>query len=183
MGFLGRLFGRRRNYIEVRAHYRTLPKHEWTEDEHDHYMRHCTEEEYWAEWERWSRDTFEHPVIRRIQGTVLDLALQAARESHPQEFAGLLRLQGDTITELVLLPGTVQGDAHAIFNLGMKPVDRTINGTLHSHPDPHPYPSDADFELFEHEGAIHLILCQPYGPDDWRAYDHAGIPTFLEVVS
>ena len=77
--------------------------------------------------------------------------------------------------------GIGRGDT-ALFHLGMKPVDRTIKGTLHSHPDPHPYPSDADFELFEHEGVIHLILGQPYGEDDWRAYDHTGVPTFLEVV-
>jgi len=31
-------------------------------------------------------------------------------------------------------------------------------------------------------GKIHVILGQPYGEDDWRAYDHTGVPTFLEVV-
>lgn len=182
MGFLDRLLGRRRNYIEVRANYRDLPRDQWSDDEHDHFMRTCTEAEYWAEWERWSRLTYEHPSIARIKRSVHELAREAARDSFPQEFAGLLRIKGDTITELVLLPGTVQGDAHAIFSLGMKPVDRTINGTLHSHPDNHPYPSDADFELFEHEGTIHLILCEPYGPDDWRAYDHTGVPIGLEVI-
>lgn len=183
MGFFGRLFGRGRGkWREIRADYRSRDKEEWTDDEWDHFWANSSEEDYWAEWERWSLDTFEHPTFRKLKSSVLDLALQAAKASHPHEFAALLRVKGDTITELVLLPGTVQGDAHAIFQLGMKPVDRTINGTLHSHPDEHPYPSDADFELFEHEGAIHLILCMPYGPDDWRAYDHTGIPTFLEVV-
>lgn len=183
MGLFGRLFGGKRGkWKTIRADYRRLHPDDWTDDEQDHFWAHCTDEEYWAEWERWSRDTYEHPTFRRVKRSVLDLALKASRASHPQEFAGLLRVKGDTITELVLLPGTVQGDAHAIIPFQMMPVDRTVNGTLHSHPDDHPYPSEADFELFDKEGAIHLILCEPYGPDDWRAYDHTGVPTFLEVV-
>lgn len=182
MGFLGRLFGKKGKWKTIRADYRTRPQDEWTDDEWDHFWATCSTEEYWAEWERWSRDTYEHPTIRKVKRSVLDLARQAAQASMPHEFGALLRVKGDTITELVLLPGTVQGDAHAIFHFGMLPVDRTINGSLHSHPDEHPYPSDADFELFEKHGAIHLILCTPFGPDDWRCYDHTGLPTFLEVV-
>lgn len=184
MGWLGRLFGvqKKGRWKTIRANYRTLDPETWTDDEHDHFWATCTDEEYWAEWDRWSFDTFEHPTLRKVRRSVLDLALQAAQASHPLEFAGLLRLKGDTITELVLLPGTIQGDSHAIFQMHMLPVDRTINGTVHSHPDPHPYPSDADFELFDKHGAIHLILCEPYGPEDWRCYDHMGTPTFVEVV-
>ncbi|HUR24626.1 MAG TPA: Mov34/MPN/PAD-1 family protein [Candidatus Thermoplasmatota archaeon] len=181
MGWFG--LGRRKGtWRTIRADYRQLPITEWTEDEEAHFWKTCSEEEYWATWDEWSLDTYEHPTIRKVRRQVIDLGRAAASNSFPQEFAALLRVKGDTVTELVLLPGTVQGDAHAIFQLGMKPVDRTINGTLHSHPDEHPYPSDADFDLFSHEGAIHLIFGQPYGPDDWRAYDHTGLPTFLEVV-
>lgn len=166
----------------IRADYRDIPRNEWTEDEHNHFLQTCSEEEYWADWDEWSLETYEHPVVKRVKRTVLDLAREAAKASFPQEFAALLRLKGDTITELILLPGTIQGDEHAIFQFQMTPVDATLRGTLHSHPDPHPYPSDADFELFDKHGEIHLILGQPYGPDDWRAYDHTGVPTFLEVV-
>jgi proteasome lid subunit RPN8/RPN11 len=166
----------------IRANYRDLPITEWTEDEEAHFWKTCSEEEYWATWDEWSLDTYEHPTLKFLKRGVLDLAREAARDSLPQEFGALLRVKGDTITELVLLPGTIQGDAHAIFQFQMMPVDRTLNGTLHSHPDPHPYPSDADFALFEKMGAIHLILGKPFGEDDWRAYDHTGIPTFLEVI-
>lgn len=182
MGWLGRLFGRKGRWREIRADYRALDPETWTDDEWDHFWATCTDTEYWAEWERWSRITYDHPTLRKIRRSVIDLAREAAKASHPQEFAALLRLKGDTITELVLLPGTVQGDAHAIIPFHMMPVDRTVSGTLHSHPDEHPYPSDADFELFEKEGLIHLILCAPYGPGDWRAYDHTGMPTHLDVV-
>lgn len=182
MGLFSRLFGKRGRWRTIRADYPNQPRETWTEDEVDHFWATCSEDEYWAEWERWSRETAPHRTITRIRRSALDLALEAAKASHPQEFGGLLRIEGNTITELILLPGTIQGDSHAIFQMHMLPVDRTINGSVHSHPDPHPYPSDADFELFEKHGTIHLILCMPYGPDDWRCYDHMGLPTSLEIV-
>ena len=166
----------------LRENYRDLPPNQWTEDEKDHYWATCSEEEYWAEWEDWSRDTVPHPRIKRIRRGCLDLALEAAKGSFPDEFGALLRVEGDTVTDLILLPGTIQGDAHCILPVYNAPVDRSIQGSLHSHPDPHPYPSDADLELFEHHGTIHLILGEPYGPDDWRAYDHTGQPVSLKAV-
>ena len=170
----------------IRADYRDLPRTEWSEDEQAHWWQNCSEEEYWAEWERWSQDTFEHPTVDAIKATALDMALESARHtdspSDPKEFACMLRVQARVITELVLLPGTVSGDEHAIFQFWMQPVDKEIRGTVHSHPDEHPYPSDADFELFEKHGDVHIILCRPYGPNDWRAYDHTGTPVGLDVV-
>ena len=171
----------------IREDYRERPITEWTDDEYDHYMLHCTDEEYWAEWEAWSRQTQPHPRgITRIRRDCLDLAREAARDTdapeRPREFACLLRVEGDTVTEPVLLPGTVSGDEHAIFDLWMQPVDKEVRGSLHSHPDEHPYPSDDDLELFAAHGEVHLILCRPYGPGDWRAYDFRGNPVDLEVV-
>lgn len=193
------LFRKKGTWRTIRADYAKLPRSEWTEDEEAHWWQHCSEEEYWAEWEAWSRETAPHPKIRFLHRSALDMAREAARETDAAaiadaggavrddggeagaEFACLLRIEGDAITELVLLPGTVSGDEHAIFDFLMQPQDREIRGTLHSHPDPHPYPSDADLELFDAHGEIHLILCRPYGPDDWRAYDHKGRPVALEV--
>ncbi len=195
--------GKGREYF-VREGFESLPMEEWTDDEYDHWFRNLPHEEAWAEWDAWSRKTRPHPNgIRRIRQSCLDMAREAARETDGQamnealargavrdddggtpgaEFASLLRVEGDTVTELVLLPGTVSGDEHAIFDMWMAPLDKDVRGSLHSHPDEHPYPSDADFELFEKHGEIHLILCRPYGPADWRAYDFTGHPVELEVV-
>lgn len=172
---------RRRKARYVREHYRHEPPETWTGDEVRHYLATCTEPEYWAWWEAWSRRTRAHPKIRAIRRSVLDMALGAARSSFPHEFGAMLRVKGDTVTELVLLP-IIQGDAHTIMFTHQLPVDRTVRGTLHSHPDPHPYPSDDDFAFFQSEGSLHLILCEPYGPTDWRAYDHTGHPVDLAVV-
>ncbi len=197
------IFGRKGKWREIRKDYAKLPRDQWTEDEEAHWWAHCSEQEYWAEWERWSRETYDHPTIKNIKRSVLDLAMQAAKETDDAaraeavasgdvfyedggergaEFACLLSVRGDTIDELVLLPGTVSGDEHAIFNMWMQPIDKTVRGSLHSHPDEHPYPSEADFELFEAHGEIHIILCRPYGPGDWRAYAHDGMPTHLDVI-
>lgn len=166
----------------IRADYRRLPEAEWTDDEYDHFVSHCTDEEYWEHWERWSRDAEPHPTVQSIRRPVLQMAAEAAKASYPQEFASGMRVEKGVVTELVFIPGTVQGDRHALMPFYQLPVDRSIKGTLHSHPSPHPYPSDADFELFEKHGTIHIIYGNPYGPDDWRAYRHDGTPAKLLVV-
>lgn len=177
---------RRRRRLAIREGYEQLPQGEWTDDEMDHWWMHLSDEAYWSHWETWSREAGEHPRVKRIRADCLAMAREAARETDapdaPREFACLLSVREGTIDELVLLPGTVSGDEHAIFDFTMAPVDASVRGTLHSHPDTHPYPSDADFELFSKEGEIHIILCRPYGPTDWRAYSHDGHPVRLEVV-
>lgn len=177
------LFGRKRKRERVvRPDFARLPQEEWSEDEFDVWLHSMTDDEYWEHWERWSREAVEHPIVKSVRRGVLEMAAEAAKASMPQEFASMLKVEKGVITELVLIPGTIQGDRHAIFQFHMLPVDRTIKGTLHSHPSPHPYPSDADFELFERHGMIHIILGTPFGPDDWRVYDHKGTPTRLQVV-
>jgi proteasome lid subunit RPN8/RPN11 len=64
----------------------------------------------------------------------------------------------------------------------MMPVDFNIVGTIHSHPSPHPIPSDADLELFRKHGRIHIIIAYPYDKNSWKAYDYAGNETTLKIV-
>lgn len=166
----------------IREDYQDRPRDEWTEDEYNHWMRTCSDDAYWAEWDAWSRETVEHRRVKKVKRRCLEMAFESAKASHPLEFASLMRVEGDTITELVLLPGTIQGNEHAIFQMWMQPVDASVRGSLHSHPDPHPYPSDADFELFEKHGEVHIIVGEPYDMDTWRAYAHDGVPIHLDVV-
>lgn len=118
----------------------------------------------------------------RIRSDVIDLLCQAARASHPHEFGGLLRSEKGVVTELMLLPGTISGETHAIFQLGMLPIDFTVKGTVHSHPNGIARPSEADRELFQRFGSVHLIIGAPYTPRNWRAYDGRGEPVEAEVV-
>jgi len=113
----------------------------------------------------------------KITEKCLKLIFECAKDSHPKEFGGLLRVNEkdkNLIDELVIIPGTISGDSHAIFRLHMMPIDYTIVGTVHSHPGPIARPSDADLALFRKHGKIHIISAYPYNLDSWNAYDYDG---------
>lgn len=121
----------------------------------------------------------------KIKHNCLDLIIESAKSVYPNEFGALLRVddkQKDIISEIILLPGTIQGETHTIFKLHMMSVDFNIVGTIHSHPSPFPVPSDADLELFGKHGRIHIIIASPYDYSSWKAYDYNGKETKIELV-
>lgn len=121
----------------------------------------------------------------KIERKCLDLILECAKSNYPKEFGGLLRInqkEKHTINELVVLPGTVSGNSHAIFQMHMLPIDFSIVGTVHSHPSPVPRPSEADLHLFSKHGRVHIIAAFPYNENSWRAYDYNGISIQMKIV-
>ncbi len=133
----------------------------------------------------WGRRKGEQPVSWKITRSCLSLIFESAKEIYPREFAALLRVypeRRDTISEIMLLPGTISGDAHAIFMLHMRPIDFSIVGTVHSHPSTSWYPSEADLHLFRKYGRIHLIVAYPFKEDTWGAYDYRGNPIEVKVI-
>ena len=113
----------------------------------------------------------------KIKRKCLDLIFECARSNYPNEFGGLLRVDTnskDTISEIVVLPGTISGESHAIFQLHMLPIDFSIVGTVHSHPSPSFHPSDADIHLFGKFGRVHIVVAYPFTESSWKAYDHNG---------
>lgn len=120
--------------------------------------------------------------ITRVRRDVLELVFASARSQHPNEFGALLRAEKGVITEVLVLPGTVSGGTHAIFQLHMLPIDFSVKGTVHSHPSPNPQPSGADRELFAKFGSTHIIVARPYNERSWRAYNARGEPIALTIV-
>ena len=117
-----------------------------------------------------------------ISRGVLELILHASRTSYPNEFAGLLRGERTEIKEVILLPGTIQGDRHAIFRLNMLPIDSKVIGGVHSHPSRNNKPSGADINFFKRVGNVNLIVAYPYESiTDVRAYDSDGNEIILVV--
>jgi len=128
------------------------------------------------------------PIIQKtwkITSKCLNLILEVSKSNYPKEFGGLLRVDNnlkDTITEIVILPGTISGDSHAIFQLHMLPIDFSIVGTVHSHPSPVPRPSEADLHLFEKFGRVHMIIAYPFDKNSWKAYDYRGNEIQISIV-
>lgn len=120
--------------------------------------------------------------VRAITSKVLELIFAAARDTHPNEFACVLRAEGGVINEILLVPGTISGGHSAILRLHMLPIDFTVVGSVHSHPTPNAIPSEADMSLFSRFGPLHIIVGYPYDMGSWKAYSRDGEEVRLEVV-
>jgi proteasome lid subunit RPN8/RPN11 len=124
---------------------------------------------------------FNKPV-RAIRRKVLRMILEASRDMYPREFGAILRAEDGVITEILLVPGTVSGNRHAIFQLHMLPADFTVVGTVHSHPSGNFHPSDEDLALFGKFGGLHLIVGYPYDETSWAAWKHSGERLDLQIL-
>lgn len=120
--------------------------------------------------------------IYGIKKAVLNMALEVAKDTYPKEFAAFLRAADGVIIELIFLPGTIGADRSTTIPLYMKPIDFSIVGSIHSHPSPNLFPSQADLSMFSRTGDVHIIVAYPYGMENWRAYDRSGNLLFLEIL-
>src|SRR2546425_12872982 len=68
--------------------------------------------------------------VSAIARKTLRMILEASRDMYPREFGAILRAEEGTITELILVPGTVSGKRHAIFQLHTLPADFSVVGTV-----------------------------------------------------
>jgi len=121
----------------------------------------------------------------KIKHKTLEFILESAKSSYPNEFGGLLRVDTydkHTIKEIVILPGTISGDSHAIFKLHMLPIDFSIVGTVHSHPSFSFHPSDADVLLFRKFGKVHIVIAYPFTTSSWKSYDYNGEEINIKII-
>lgn len=110
------------------------------------------------------------------------MILGASADTYPKEFGAVLRAEQGVITEILLVPGTLSGNRHAIFQLHMLPADFTVVGTVHSHPSGNYHPSDEDLALFRKFGGLHIITGYPYEEGNWAAWKHSGERWELQVL-
>src|SRR5438128_10373310 len=100
--------------------------------------------------------------VTAIARKTLRMILEASRDMYPREFGAILRAEEGTITELILVPGTVSGKRHAIFQLHTLPADFSVVGTVNSHATGDYEPSYEHRTLINKFGGIHLITSYPY---------------------
>jgi proteasome lid subunit RPN8/RPN11 len=109
-----------------------------------------------------------------------------AEINHPNEIIVLLRgkkLGEDFhITDFLIPPFGVYGRGFASFPSHMLPIDFTIVGTAHSHPNGLLKPSIGDFHNFY--GSIMMIFGPPYHHTNVAAYNKQGknIPVKLSSL-
>ncbi len=120
--------------------------------------------------------------VKKIEKGLLDFIINAAKSSHPNEFAGVLRSEKDRISEVMVLPGTYSSERSAVMKLHTLPIASNACGSVHSHSSKRAKPSEADLNLFNKLGHVHIIIASPYNENSWSAYDKSGTEINLEVV-
>jgi len=134
---------------------------------------------------------FRNSEVVGIAESALTFALEASRDSHPNEYMGLLRgedarklgldQRGTVLTDVLVIPGTESNSVSATVKTSMIPNDVRAAGSIHSHPNGVLRPSDADLATFT-KGEVHIIVGAPYERGDWQAFDQEGKPIDLEVL-
>lgn len=131
------------------------------------------------------KKTIPIPKRWKITNKCLNLILECAKSEYPHEFGGFLRVDSkkrDTIYEILILPGTISGESHAMFRMSMLPIDFTIVGTVHSHPSYSPIASETDRQLFQKYGKVHIIIANPFNEYSWKSYNNKGEEIKITIV-
>lgn len=120
----------------------------------------------------------------KINKSVLEDIIRAAKSTYPNEFISLLggNKREKTVTELVVV-SAVFGESHAMLNTWTLPINANTVGSVHSHPGYSNRPSPEDLDTFAETGEIHLIVCEPYSISTFGAYNAKGKKIAFEIVS
>ncbi|MCT9096378.1 Mov34/MPN/PAD-1 family protein [Haloarchaeobius sp. HME9146] len=134
---------------------------------------------------------FKRKAVVGIARDTIEFALEAAEDTHPNEYMGMLRgtdatslgldRDGYVVTDVLVIPGTTSNPVSATLDSNMIPNDMRALGSIHSHPNGVLRPSDADIATFG-QGTAHIIMGAPYRSGDWRAFDQQGEPRDLPVL-
>jgi proteasome lid subunit RPN8/RPN11 len=119
--------------------------------------------------------------VRGIARDTLKFILEASRSSLPVEFAGLLQVEDEIITEVLILPGTESSRMSALIRLYMLP-NMQVAGSAHSHPSGALVPSEPDIQLFSRTGDYHIIVGPPFNESSWVCYNASGERRDLAIL-
>ena len=116
-----------------------------------------------------------------IRKELLNGIFGLCQEHHPNEILGLLRMDGNMITEFILPPGALTSTSSGVFFPNRIPFDLSIKGTVHSHPTGNPNPSPTDLESIFKKMQFHLIIGYPYNVKKTKSFDMNGNEIDFEV--
>ncbi|MDY0266978.1 MAG: Mov34/MPN/PAD-1 family protein [Methanimicrococcus sp.] len=119
-------------------------------------------------------------AVRKIASDTLDFILASCKASHPREFGALLEAEGDTIINIIYLPGTDSTSRSVSIKTWMMP-NMPHAGSVHSHPSGAIRPSEQDL-IFFRANEVNIIVGEPYTRESWKVFDRNGNLTALEIV-
>ncbi|MFH1239989.1 MAG: Mov34/MPN/PAD-1 family protein [Candidatus Diapherotrites archaeon] len=119
----------------------------------------------------------------KIKSATVETIINSARNVYPNEFIALLGASGTdkVIDELVMVPATY-GRNYSSIKTWLVPFDRSIMGSIHSHPGIRNSPSQGDLRAFAKFGNIHFIISYPYNLESLRVFNVRGNELEFEVV-
>ena len=119
----------------------------------------------------------------KIKREILDDVLQASSNLDPLEFFAMLACskQKGMIDEFVVVPAEYSRNS-VLIKQWLIPFDRSIIGTIHSHPSGQSVPSHMDRQNFAKFGEIHLITFPPFSSQSFEVFDSQGRRTKIAVV-
>ena len=74
-------------------------------------------------------------AVYAIREGTLRMISEAAVQTYPNEFLAALKAEEGIITEVIVLPGTIQGDSHSVMYTHMLPTDYSVVGPLEAYDD------------------------------------------------
>ena len=119
----------------------------------------------------------------KIKEATVETIIESARNVYPNEFIALLGVTGKegVIDELVMVPATY-GRNYSSIKTWLVPFDRSIVGSIHSHPSVGNSPSKGDLRAFAKFGDVHFIISYPYNLESLRVFNVRGTELEFEVV-
>jgi proteasome lid subunit RPN8/RPN11 len=118
----------------------------------------------------------------KIKRVVVDSFLEVCKNTYPNEFGGLLRGKDEIVTDILLLPGTINAQHFTQIKMNMLPINSDVVGSAHSHPSYSNQPSRGDLQFFGKFGNIHLIASLPFTINDLAAYNCQGQKIDFEII-
>ena len=118
-----------------------------------------------------------------IKKELLNGIMALCRDHHPREILGLLRVDKGIVSEFILPPGAITSTSSAVYSPGRMSLDRSIEGTVHSHPTGNPNPSQTDLKGVFMKKRFHIIVGYPYNSLNCvKCFDQKGKPIKLHVI-
>lgn len=123
-----------------------------------------------------------HPniIMWKIKKELLEEIANAAQKTYPYEFLCFLSGKKEIIEEIVFIPNT-NGESFVEINTHNLPIDNTIIGSIHSHPNGGNYPSKADKKFFQNY-QVNGIIDYSYKINQIRFYNKKGEAIEVEIV-